>query len=101
MAGGIIAPALKPTVETVGPGPETFTGQAMVVTRAGQGIGHQVARRLAALAARVTVAVVAAQDAEAAGEIMAPDGAARFIQADIADEALVTGFVGLAKGITT
>lgn len=60
-----------------------------------------MARTLAALAARVIVAVVAAQGAEAAGEIMAPDGAARLIQADIAGEALVTGFVGLAKGIIT
>ncbi|MCC6187767.1 MAG: hypothetical protein IT318_01940 [Anaerolineales bacterium] len=46
-----------------------------------------MARTLAALGARVIVAVVAAQGAEAAGEIMAPDGVARFVQTDIADEA--------------
>lgn len=64
-----------------------LAGSVAVVTGAGQGIGRETARLLAALGASVVIAEVAADGRETERLIHAEGGKALFVQTDVSDPA--------------
>ena len=70
-----------------------LSGQVVVVTGSGRGIGKQAARAFASLGAWVGVAELSAEGKETARQITAEGGQALFIQTDVADEGSVARLV--------
>jgi 3-oxoacyl-[acyl-carrier protein] reductase len=79
-----------------------FEGQTHIVTGAGQGIGHAIARRLAACGAQLVLVDVDAAKLEQAAVEIAREGAPRPITAaiDVTDEAAVQSTVRRALEAT-
>jgi NAD(P)-dependent dehydrogenase (short-subunit alcohol dehydrogenase family)/creatinine amidohydrolase/Fe(II)-dependent formamide hydrolase-like protein len=82
-----------------GLGPDAdLTKRGAVVTGAGRGIGAEVARSLAGAGARVVLGARSVEQIEAvAEEIRAGGGEALAVRCDVADEASVASFMGLAR----
>ncbi|MFO7273979.1 MAG: SDR family NAD(P)-dependent oxidoreductase [Bacillota bacterium] len=76
-------------LDAVGLVPGELAGRVAVVTGAARGIGRAAAAALAALGAQVAVVDTAEEGEQAAGQIRAAGGAARFFRVDVADEAAV------------
>jgi NAD(P)-dependent dehydrogenase (short-subunit alcohol dehydrogenase family) len=62
-----------------------FSGQVVVVTGAGRGIGKEVARAFAGLGARVVIAELTSDGQAAAEQILAEGGQALFVPTDVSD----------------
>lgn len=80
---------MQQLLDAVGAVPGELAGRVAVVTGASRGIGRAAAVALAALGAQVAVIDTADAGEQAAEQIRAAGGVARFFRADVADEAAV------------
>lgn len=74
-------------------------GKVVVVTGAGRGIGLQAARAFSRLGARVVIAEISDEGAQAEALIQSEGGTARFIRTDVADPASVQSMHAQAAAV--
>ena len=78
-------------LERMGLNQRSLAGRVAVVTGAGRGIGHELARALAWLGAKVAIAEIDSETGAATEQLIRSEGGeALFVQTDVAGERSVT-----------
>ena len=78
-------------LERMGLNQRSLAGRVAVVTEAGRGIGHELARALAWLGAKVAIAEIDSETGAATEQLIRSEGGeALFVQTDVAGERSVT-----------